>query len=138
MLEVWEKEKFDLDHNKGSYEDIPTEMSDLRTNLCTRPGSYSTLELSHWPGPKGSHTVSTVLRYLFLPTVTGTIQVPDSSVALPGTTVYCGTHWYWMVLLLLEVVLDVLVLPVTGLPAVCFLPFLYHLSTDDFPIQLDE
>jgi hypothetical protein len=41
------------------------------------------------------HTVSTVLRYLVLPTATGTVQVPDSTVTLPGTTAYCGTHWYW-------------------------------------------
>jgi hypothetical protein len=43
-----------------------------------------------------------------------------------------------MVLLLIKVMLDVLVLLVTGLPAPQFLPFLYHLSTDDCPIQLDE
>jgi hypothetical protein len=42
-----------------------------------------------------NHTVSTVLWDLVLPTATGTVQVPDSTVTLPGTTAYCGTHWYW-------------------------------------------
>jgi hypothetical protein len=47
------------------------------------------------PEPLGKyHTVSTVLRYLVLPTATGTVQVPDSTVTLPGTTAYYGSHWY--------------------------------------------
>jgi hypothetical protein len=44
------------------------------------------------------HTVSTVLRDLVLPTATGTVQVPYSTVALPGTTDCHDTHWYWMYL----------------------------------------
>jgi hypothetical protein len=50
--EVGEKEKFDLDHNKGSYEEVPTEMFDLRTNLRTNVADLGAIQ------PRNCHICS--------------------------------------------------------------------------------
>jgi hypothetical protein len=42
--EVGEKEKFDLDHCKGSYEEVPTETSDLRTNIRTNVADLGAMQ----------------------------------------------------------------------------------------------
>jgi hypothetical protein len=67
--------------------------------------------------------------------------VPDLPVLTSSILVLCDATWYYSVLSVLLVPLlsyYVLVLLVTGLPAVRFLLFLYRLSTDYCPIQLED